>query len=101
MPSPFILHPSSLLDPSDRPMLYSRCRTNVFYPTSAWPQRISHMLTVEEALSTILSRITALPSISTKLTDALGRVLAEEITADIDNPPFDNSAVDGYAVRAV
>ena len=32
------------------------------------------------------------------LTDALGRVLAESITAPIDSPPFDRSRVDGYAV---
>jgi molybdopterin molybdotransferase len=34
------------------------------------------------------------------LLETPGRVLAEEIVADIDVPPFDNSAVDGYAVRA-
>ncbi len=36
---------------------------------------------------------------STALTDALGRVLAEDITAPIDVPPADNSAMDGYAFR--
>ncbi|HEX2033739.1 MAG TPA: gephyrin-like molybdotransferase Glp [Chloroflexota bacterium] len=34
------------------------------------------------------------------LLEALGRVLVEDIPADIDVPPFDNSAMDGYAVRA-
>ncbi|WP_099210789.1 molybdopterin molybdotransferase MoeA [Thermococcus henrietii] len=34
------------------------------------------------------------------LEDALGRVLAEDIVSPIDNPPFDRSAVDGYALRA-
>jgi molybdopterin molybdotransferase len=33
------------------------------------------------------------------LRDALGRVLARDIVAALDLPPFDNSAVDGYAVR--
>ncbi|MDQ4136182.1 MAG: molybdopterin molybdenumtransferase MoeA, partial [Pseudomonadota bacterium] len=33
------------------------------------------------------------------LVEADGRVLAEDVTAPIDLPPFDNSAVDGYAVR--
>ena len=31
----------------------------------------------------------------------MGRVLGEDIVADTDNPPWDNSAMDGYAVRAV
>ncbi|NJE48565.1 gephyrin-like molybdotransferase Glp [Thermococcus sp. 9N3] len=34
------------------------------------------------------------------LEDALGRVLAEDIVSPIDSPPFDRSAVDGYALRA-
>ena len=34
------------------------------------------------------------------LNDALGRVLAEDIVSPIDSPPFDRSAVDGYALRA-
>lgn len=34
------------------------------------------------------------------LDEALGRVLAEDIISPIDSPPFDRSAVDGYAVRA-
>jgi molybdopterin molybdotransferase len=37
---------------------------------------------------------------SVALRDAQGRVLAEDIIAPVDVPPFDNSAVDGYAVRA-
>src|SRR5258708_8114855 len=58
------------------------------------------MLTVHEALAAILQRVSPLPSIRVPLTDALGRVLAEDIAADIDNPAFDNSAVDGHAVLA-
>ena len=34
------------------------------------------------------------------LSDALGRVLGEDIISPIDSPPFDRSAVDGYALRA-
>jgi len=37
---------------------------------------------------------------SVPLASALGRVLAEDLIATVDLPPFDNSAVDGYAVRA-
>lgn len=58
------------------------------------------MVTVEEALSAILARAKPLERESVPLALALGRVLADEVAADIDLPPFDNSAVDGYAVRA-
>jgi len=58
------------------------------------------MWTVEEALEAILRRTQRLPTERVSLLGALGRVLAEDIAADIPVPPFDNSAVDGYAVRA-
>lgn len=58
------------------------------------------MLTVEEALQSILARVRPLSAEVALLPEALGRVLAEEVEADIDLPPFDNSGVDGYAVRA-
>ncbi len=56
------------------------------------------MLSVEEALAGILARAKRLPTEFVPLMEARGRVLAEEITAECDLPPFDNSAVDGYAV---
>ena len=58
------------------------------------------MLTVAEALDAILSQTSRLPPVEVPLLQSLGHVLAEDVYADIDNPPFDNSAVDGYAVRA-
>lgn len=59
------------------------------------------MQTVEEALTTILEQIRKpLPTERVALLAALGRTLAEPVVADIDVPPFTNSAVDGYAVRA-
>jgi molybdopterin molybdotransferase len=57
------------------------------------------MITVEEAIEQVLSRIAVLPSERVGLLDALDRVLAEEVVSDIDVSPFDNSAMDGYAVR--
>lgn len=59
------------------------------------------MLTVAEALASILRQVKPLGAVQTPLLDARGMVLAEDISADIDNPPFDNSAVDGFGVRAV
>jgi molybdopterin molybdotransferase len=54
---------------------------------------------VEEALAAILERIPVLEPEVVLLDEALGRVLAEDVHADIHVPPFDNSAMDGYAVR--
>lgn len=58
------------------------------------------MITVEEAIEQVLSRIAVLGTEHVPLLDALGRVLAEDVISDIDVSPFDNSAMDGYAVRA-
>ncbi|HWP28561.1 MAG TPA: gephyrin-like molybdotransferase Glp, partial [Chloroflexota bacterium] len=58
------------------------------------------LLSVDEALAAILEKIPVLEPEEVFLDEALGRVLAEDIYADIDVPPFDNSAMDGYAVIA-
>ena len=57
------------------------------------------MISVEEALDKVLSHIHPLGTEKVSLTDALGRVLAEDIHAPRDIPPLDNSGMDGYAVR--
>lgn len=56
------------------------------------------MITVENASETILKEIRPLRAESVDLIAALGRVLAEDITAVRPNPPWDNSAMDGYAL---
>src|SRR5437773_696972 len=58
------------------------------------------MLELAEARQRILATLEPLPGESVPLSAAPGRVLAETIVAPIDLPSFDNSAVDGYAVRA-
>lgn len=58
------------------------------------------MLTVEEALEQILSRVKPLPAERVPLMDALGRALAEPIVSGREIPPWANSSMDGYAVRA-
>ena len=58
------------------------------------------MLTVDEALDAVRSRCTALPAQRRGLAAALGCVLAEDVIADLDLPPFDKALVDGYAVRS-
>jgi molybdopterin molybdotransferase len=59
------------------------------------------MLTVEEALQKILSEVSVLETETIPIIESLGQVLAEDIVSDINVPPLDNSAMDGYAVRAI
>lgn len=58
------------------------------------------MLSIEEALDKIRSGITPLPTEEIFVSDALGRVLAEDVIATVSHPPQAVSAMDGYAVRA-
>ena len=58
------------------------------------------MLSVAEAQQTILATVSRLEPEPVFLLDALGRVLAEDVHADSALPLFDNSAMDGYAIRA-
>lgn len=59
------------------------------------------MLTLEQARTAILAEITPCATTQTvSLSQAHGRFTAQELRAQVDNPAFDNSAMDGYAVRA-
>jgi len=58
------------------------------------------MISVEEALARILSHFRRLEPEEKPALEALGQVLAEDVTSPIDIPPLDNTAMDGYAVRA-
>ena len=57
------------------------------------------MISVGEAWELIRSRARPLDAIDAPLSSALGRVLRCEVRADLDSPPFDASAMDGYAAR--
>ena len=57
------------------------------------------MLTLEEALAQILASVPLPRAETVSLNQATGRVLADQIQSPIDLPTFDNSAMDGYAVR--
>src|SRR3989441_9191498 len=65
--------------------------------TAAKPAQ--RLMSAEDALARIMDGVPTLPVVETALLDALGLVLAEDIAADRDVPPFRNSAMDGYAVR--
>ena len=58
------------------------------------------MIQVQEALDKILSKIQFKGVEKIPLDQALGRVMAEDVVSRINNPPLDNSAMDGYAVIA-
>ncbi|MFA5843847.1 MAG: gephyrin-like molybdotransferase Glp [Coriobacteriia bacterium] len=59
-----------------------------------------NVMSVEEARELVFARVARLAQERVLLLEALGRVLAEDAVSDIDVSPFDNSAMDGYAVRA-
>jgi len=58
------------------------------------------MIPVEEAKQRILAALAPLPAETVSVAQALGRVLAEDLTARVTQPPAAVSAMDGYAVRA-
>lgn len=58
------------------------------------------MISIESALKTIVETVSPLEIETIVLAEAVGRILAEDIFADMDLPPFDRSQMDGYAVRA-
>ena len=53
------------------------------------------MLSVEEALERVLSAFEPLPPERVPILETLGRVLAEDVYADMDIPPLSNTAMDG------
>ena len=59
------------------------------------------MISVAEAIQIVRQQTHTLPVEQISLPHALGRVLAQDIVADSDLPPFDRSQMDGYAVRAL
>ncbi|MFA5317081.1 MAG: gephyrin-like molybdotransferase Glp [Dehalococcoidales bacterium] len=58
------------------------------------------MISVDEALEKVLSYVNLLETEEKPVLDCLGQVLAEDVASSADVPPLDNSAMDGYAVRA-
>jgi molybdopterin molybdotransferase len=57
------------------------------------------MISVEDAVERVLAAIAPLESETVPLGNALGRVVADDVTARLDQPPFPVSAMDGYALR--
>jgi molybdopterin molybdotransferase len=58
------------------------------------------MLSLEDARERILATLPPAKSENVETTAAAGRILAKDVVSPLDLPPFDNSAMDGYALRA-
>ncbi|WP_282168229.1 molybdopterin molybdotransferase MoeA [Ruegeria atlantica] len=58
------------------------------------------MITVEEARALLFELVSPLPAETVALSDAAGRILAQDIEATRDQPPFEASSMDGYALKA-
>ena len=67
--------------------------------TSAPPPGAPDALAADEAARRILGQVRPLSPVRRPLAECRGLVLAEDVTAPIDVPPWDNSAMDGYALR--
>ncbi|MFH0521603.1 gephyrin-like molybdotransferase Glp [Streptomyces sp. M41] len=63
------------------------------------PAGPDQLWSVEEHLEDILTTVRPLDPIELQLLDAQGCVLVEDVTVPVSLPPFDNSSMDGYAVR--
>jgi molybdopterin molybdotransferase len=61
---------------------------------------MSELIPIDEARARVLEAVRPLPAEAVALGPALGRVLAEDVASTVDVPPFDNSAMDGFAVVA-
>ena len=66
----------------------------------ATAKAMAKLLTYDEALAIVLTRVTPLHPQSVRLEDATGRVLREDIRTDRDLPPFDRATMDGFAVHS-
>lgn len=66
------------------------------------PGGTAHLRSVEEARAAVVGAVAGpLPAEAVPIEAALGRIIAEPVRAAVDLPPWDNSAMDGYALRAV
>src|SRR4029453_564471 len=61
---------------------------------------VAALLSLEEAQRRILERVVRLPDEQVALDDVAGRVTAADVESQVDLPPFDSSAMDGFALRS-
>lgn len=78
----------------------NRFTTNKYLLSGQASVKVWLMIPVEEAQQIVLDNICLLPTETVSLSAATGRVLRQEVRADMDMPPFDRARMDGYALRA-
>jgi molybdopterin molybdotransferase len=61
---------------------------------------VADLISFEDAQRLVLEHVSPLPAALVALAEAYGRVVAEDVRSAVDLPPFDSSAMDGFAVRA-
>jgi molybdopterin molybdotransferase len=61
---------------------------------------VSGLLGIDDALEQVLARAEPLPAEAVDVAAAVRRIASEDVRSETDLPPFDSSAMDGYAVRA-
>jgi molybdopterin molybdotransferase len=88
------------ISPIAQPAIKVQNREGIGYGYFSRDVIMTELLNVDKAREQILANIHQLPDETAPLSTAFGRVLAKDIQATIDLPPFANSAMDGYAVRA-
>src|SRR6185503_7820783 len=83
------------------PTLRGRSKTGLSVFSHKKAQKAQNrMISVAEAIEIVRQQTGRLSTERVALEQVLGRVLAEDVVADTDLPPFDRSQMDGYAVRA-
>ena len=93
--------PSADLGPRSRiPAHIARKTSGTDASSCAKIPAVSELIPIEEARRRVLDAVRPLGVEAVELDAALGRVLARDVRSPIDVPPFDNSAMDGYAVIA-
>jgi molybdopterin molybdotransferase len=99
---PFFISNNAYLSikPNVRKQIIRAKKGRIRLATCLKDEHFGFMLQFEEALARILAAIPPPAGEAVPLDRACGRVLLEPVTSPIDLPPFDNSAMDGYAVRA-
>ncbi len=69
-------------------------------PQECFHEFTTGLMSLDTALNEMLSRVTPLTAQETlPLVQCFGRILASDVVSPLDVPGFDNSAMDGYAVR--
>jgi molybdopterin molybdotransferase len=69
-------------------------------PCRQWAATVAAMTPLDEARDHVFARCGPLPAVEVRLEDAHGLIVAQDVTAAEDVPPFDNTAVDGFAIQA-